>query len=258
MGRNILGRTIYPVHVYLIDGLLVDTGARVVGRTLSDTLADQHLDTIVNTHYHEDHTGNNSYFTDRPGVKILVHPGSLPYLANPRLIGMQLYRRVTWGMPRPSMAVAIGLELETEGHSFKITPTPGHTRDHICLYEPQEGWLFTGDLFCSEKVTHFTPEEDFATTMDSLTKVAALDVDTVFCSLRGIIPNGRRALERKIEYWENLRGQVLELHQRGHKPGQIRKELLGSEGTLNFFSRGHFSKQNLIDSILKTASAGSQ
>lgn len=255
MGRSILGRTLYPVHSYLIGSLLVDTGARVAGRALAGALNDYCLDTIVNTHYHEDHTGNNWLFTTRPGIKILVHPGSLPYLADPGLIGMQLYRRITWGVPGPSLGTPIGRELKTESHTFQVIHTPGHTRDHICLYEPSKGWLFTGDLFCSEKVTHFTPEEDFAATMSSLAKVAALNVDTVFCSLRGIIPGGRRALERKMEYWDNLREQVLELRRRGFRPDQIRKELLGSEGTLNFVSRGHFSKQRLIDSILKTTSA---
>ena len=30
---------------------------------------------------------------------------------------------------------------------FQVIYTPGHSPDHICLFEHKHGWLFTGDLF---------------------------------------------------------------------------------------------------------------
>ena len=33
----------------------------------------------------------------------------------------------------------------------KVIHTPGHCSNHLCLYEPNKGWLFTGDLFVGGK-----------------------------------------------------------------------------------------------------------
>lgn len=39
--------------------------------------------------------------------------------------------------------------LYTDRYRFAVLHTPGHSNDHICLLEPDEGWLFSGDLFLS-------------------------------------------------------------------------------------------------------------
>jgi glyoxylase-like metal-dependent hydrolase (beta-lactamase superfamily II) len=49
-----------------------------------------------------------------------------------------------------------------------VIPTPGHSEDHICLFEPNEGWLFSGDLFISERVKYMREDENVYSLLDSL------------------------------------------------------------------------------------------
>ncbi|MCK4316124.1 MAG: MBL fold metallo-hydrolase, partial [Anaerolineae bacterium] len=151
LGRTLAGRGRYWTTAYLVDGLLVDTGCAFSAPELVEALAETHLTGIVNTHTHEDHIGANGPLQRRyDGLEIRAHPLALPVLADPR--GQQplhLYRRVMWGWPEPSRAQSVsdGEVIGTERHRFQVIYTPGHSPDHICLYEPDQGWLFTGDLF---------------------------------------------------------------------------------------------------------------
>jgi hypothetical protein len=87
-------------------------------------------------------------------------------------------------------------------------------------------------------------------TLESLKRLAALDVRTIFCGLKGVVEDGGKALKEKIRGMEELRDRALELHQKGLSPREIRRRLLGLEDKMYTITGGHFSKQNVIDSIL--------
>jgi glyoxylase-like metal-dependent hydrolase (beta-lactamase superfamily II) len=206
--------------------------------------------TIVNTHHHEDHIGNNRLFQDRFGAEIYAHPGALAFLEEPRRIGMQLYRRAVWNTPDPSRGRPIGDTVSTSRRSLQVILTPGHCPDHICLYEPAAGLLFAGDIFCGKRVAYFRADEDFCVTLESLKRLAELDIRTIYCGLKGVVEDGAKALKEKIRGMEELRDKALELRQKGSSPREIRRRLLGIEDKMYTITGGHFSKQNVIDSIL--------
>ncbi len=62
--------------------------------------------------------------------------------------------------------------------------------------------------------------------------------------------DGAKALREKIRGMEELRDKALELRQKGLSPREIRRRLLGLEDKMYCITSGHFSKQNVIDSIL--------
>jgi hypothetical protein len=64
------------------------------------------------------------------------------------------------------------------------------------------------------------------------------------------VKKGGKALKEKIRSMEELRDRALELHHRGLSPRKIRRRLLGLEDKMHTITGGHFSKQNVIDSIL--------
>ena len=78
----------------------------------------------------------------------------------------------------------------------------------------------------------------------------ALDIGTIYCGLKGVVEDGGNALKEKIRGMEELRDRALELHQKGLSPREIRRRLLGLEDKMYTITGGHFSKQNVIDSIL--------
>jgi glyoxylase-like metal-dependent hydrolase (beta-lactamase superfamily II) len=81
--------------------------------------------------------------------------------------------------PRPNHRVADGETLKLGRREFVGVHTPGHTADHLCLFDPTDGVLLSGDHVLPSITPHISglgsvsddPLTDF---IDSLDKVAAL------------------------------------------------------------------------------------
>ena len=250
MGRSVLGFLLYPVYAFLVDDTLIDTGTNRAEEAFLSALKGRTIRQIINTHHHEDHTGNNAEIQKRFGVPIYVHQRALAYLENPRLMDLRFYQRVVWDWPQRSRGTAIGSYIEAGSYRLEVLHAPGHTGDHICLYEPDQKWLFTGDLFCGTNFLYLRRDENYLQILDSLKKISTLDVETLFCNLKGAVSNGKEALLKKIARMEQLRDEILALNEKGLPPDKIRQKVLGNEGAMGFVTRGHYSKQNTVDSIL--------
>jgi glyoxylase-like metal-dependent hydrolase (beta-lactamase superfamily II) len=82
--------------------------------------------------------------------------------------------------PRPNTRVADGESLRLGGRDFIGVHTPGHTADHLCLFDPENGVLLSGDHVLPSITPHISglgsvsddPLNDF---IGSLDKVAALE-----------------------------------------------------------------------------------
>ena len=250
MISQFLGIPLYGVHAFFIDGLLIDTGF-FHGQNKFMELCDQ-LDpeVVVNTHYHEDHTGNNFWIVKKFGLLPLAHPRTPSYMKNlPQW--MRLYRRFTWGIPPVSEMAALDSEIQTRNYRFLVVATPGHSDDHICLYEPNEEWLFSGDLFIDKQVKYLRDDEDIYDILDSLRKVMVLRPKKMFCGFSGIIDSAGEAIRYKIEYLENMKSDVERGLQEGLPILEIQRRLLGRGDRLGFISAGDLSKRNLISAFLK-------
>ena len=131
----------YYTAAYWVDGLMIDTGCFYTVTELVSALEKLNVDRVVSTHSHEDHIGANAALAKRFGAEILAHPLAIPVLAVPRdQKHLNPYQVVMWGYPEPSFAVSIPDAIQTAHHHFNVIHTPGHSSDHICLYEPHEGW----------------------------------------------------------------------------------------------------------------------
>lgn len=250
MARTAFGKPLYTVEAYLVDGWLIDTGlpatsAEIVRFALERRKA---MRGVANTHQHEDHAGGDAALHQALGFVPRAPELAIPSLAAPPRL--ELYRWVIWGQPRPVHAQPIGEWLDTEHHRFQVIPTPGHCPDHVCLLEPDEGWLFSGDLYIAERAKYLRAEEDAPKILDSLRRALTLDFHTLFCSHAGVVPDGKTALRRKLDYWENIRGRAGEMLQAGQPLESIRDQLLGPEGRMTPITRGHFSKLNLVRSLV--------
>lgn len=130
--------------------VLVDAGN--VG-TVIDKLHDHGgIDAVVLTHTHGDHVGVLNEVVEEFGVEV-------------------------WGYDPESIYVDNALEesetVEMAGKEFDILHTPGHKEDHVCLYSPDEGVLFAGDLvFAGGSFGRTDLEEgDRETLVESIEKV---------------------------------------------------------------------------------------
>ncbi len=254
LARKVPARWIYWTTAYWVDGMVVDTGCAHAAPELLAALANKSVTNIVNTHTHEDHIGANDDLQARfTGLKISAHPLALPVLAAPRHEQpLHLYRRVFWGWPKPSQAdpVADGDTLETDHHRFQVIYTPGHSPDHICLYEPDEGWLFTGDLFVGGKERALRAGYNIWQIIASLKRIAALPVSVLFPGCAQMRENPADEFRAKINYLDDLGGRVLELHQKGWGIPAIVRAVCGGPMQIEWMTLGHFTRRNLVLSYL--------
>lgn len=251
MGRSIGRATIYPVHSFLVNDVLVDTGTPFAQREFLKKLKERKVTKIINTHFHEDHIGNNRAIQKMFNADIYAHKESLPFISDPRKNYLRLYQRLTWKLPEKSRAKPIGDEILSNGYRLKVIESKGHSIGGVFLYEEDKKWLFTGDMFCGIKNIYQRSDENFNGMLNSLKSIARLNIDAVFCGLKGVIPDGGQALKRKVEFMGNLKQNTEKLYKEGVPPVKIKKQLLGREDMMFIVSGGHFSKQNIINSIVE-------
>ncbi len=245
LARRLFGRNLYFTAAYFVDGLLIDTGFHYSAHNFFENLRHKSVEQIVNTHSHEDHVGANYLFQTHLGLKAKAHSAAIDLIRNPPA-KLKLYRRVVWGVPESAATVPIEQEIETENYTLKVIGLPGHSEDHIGFFEPDQGWLFGGDLFLSVKVKVLRYDENIYKIIDSLKKAIKLPVKMYFCSSGKILTRPIYYLKLKLEFYENVQYNVLKLRQEGFKLKKIRDEVLGREEVLTYLSQGEFSKINLV------------
>lgn len=172
--------------------LCVDPGE---AQPVLDFLARENLElhAILLTHHHFDHIG---------GTAELVH-------SNP---GIAVYGPNDPRIPLITHSLQDKDSLELNSYRFTILATPGHTSTHICLHEPNHGWLFCGDTLFSAgcgRVFDGTIE----VLHSSLQKLKNLADETkVYCAHEYTLQNLRFAMtvEPNNQAAQNLKQKLLQ------------------------------------------------
>ena len=252
IARTIAGHGLYFTAAYLVDGLMIDTGSAHAETELLSLLEDTPVEQIAHTHSHEDHIGATGAIQERFGVPAFIHPSGLPVLEAPvEKQPLRPYQRIMWGYPRGARGSAVGPEIKTGRCCFKMIPTPGHSIDHICLFEPGRGWLFTGDAFVGGKDRALRADFNIRGILASLKKLARLEPRIMFTASGSVRKNPIQDLADKISYLEETGQKIMELHRQGLSCREIRKKLFGPEMAIRYFTLGHFSGLNLVRSYIE-------
>lgn len=252
MSRSIFGRPFWWTTAYWVDGLLIDTGPRFATRALLNALRNLHVDQVVITHAHEDQTGGLvAVLQQYPKATIYAAARSLPSLADPTRIVLPFYRRLVWGQPQPCR-VARSLDtvnnlIRTPNYSFRAVETPGHTPDHIALFEPHQRWLFSGDVFSYSQNNAWAAEADLFGVICSLRTLADLRPERLFPSDGRISRTPLPELHGKIGQLLQLTREVAQLDALGLSKDEIVLRLFHKEPPLHFWTLGYYSAANLVD-----------
>ncbi len=250
MGREMEGTVLYWTAAYLVDGLLIDTGCAYTAEELGRFLLGQRVEQVVNTHHHEDHIGANAFVQRQLGLEIYAHPRAIPLIKN----GFPLlkYQEMVWGYPELTAVRPLPGTIRTKHYSFEVIETPGHSPDHIALFEREQGWCFSGDLFVSENLKMLRADEDIDGISASLEKLPALPSEelTLYTSLGRVVPDGKRAVASFLEYLRDLRRKVAGLAGGSLTAPEIRDHIFGRETQMEPLTGGHFSVLNLIEQLM--------
>jgi len=254
MARTLFGRGLYFTTAYWVDGLMIDTGCAYTAVELTAALGDCQVKRVVNTHSHEDHIGGNYALQQQWDAELFAHKLALPVLADPKgNQQLELYRRVMWGYPEPSAARPLGESVETANYRFQVIETPGHSPDHVCLYEPDHGWLFSGDLYIGGRDRALRREYKIWQIIESLKKISQLEIEILFPGSAGVRENPAGEMAAKITYLEQTGHRALALHKEGLTVAAIRRRLFGRELPIAYLTNGHFSGDHLVRSFLSEA-----
>ena len=252
MARAFLGRPLEWTAAFYVDGVLIDTGPRHTAGELTRVLRNVTVDQIVVTHGYEDHTGGLAALMRRyPHARVFAARRTLPLLQHPERIDMPRYRRFIWGRPEPVQHALplddLGDRIFSENYEFRVVETPGHTRDHISLFEPTQRWLFSGDTFVPGRDRALSADCDLFAMMGSLRTLAELRPERVFTGSGDVVRTPLPELHAKIGDYVRLCRDVARLEAAGFDVPDIVRRLGRSEPAIRRWTFGHVSAGNLVN-----------
>ena len=107
---------------------------------------------IVNTHGHFDHVGADGSLREAfAGSELAIHGGDARLLSEAHDHGVIFGARLD-KQPAPDRLLEDGAVLSAGSLSLRVIHTPGHTQGGVCLFEENEGVLFTGDTLFAGSV----------------------------------------------------------------------------------------------------------
>lgn len=237
------------VHCFVVDGVLIDTGAKTLEKEFTSFFKQQDIEQAVLTHHHEDHTGCAGFIQKELQVPIYMNEKMMDYCN--KKADYPLYRKFFWGKRDGFHAKPIGATFSSQNATWDVIETPGHAVDHLVFLNRKTGQLFTGDLYCMERTKVILREESIPTIIESLKKVLNYDFGDVFCSHAGYLKTGRVALQRKLDYLVDLQGQTISLYEKGFSPKTITDMLFPKKYPITHFSSGEWGSVHIINSIIK-------
>ena len=242
-----IGNMQMDIYFYMIDNTLIDSGPSRLEKPSLELITNAAVDRVLYTHHHEDHTGNGAAL-EKLGYEQWIHPLGQNICANEADIPW--YREQFWGKRPPFQTKPLKETFDTGKRTLQVLYTPGHSFDHVALYDASEGILFTGDLFVQPRPKSLFEFEIVPEHIQSLQYLLEQDFETTFCHHQGYLKDGRQALEKKLNYWLELTERVQEEANRGYTIDEITKKLFPKQHPMNIVSEGQNSPKHIVRSIL--------
>jgi glyoxylase-like metal-dependent hydrolase (beta-lactamase superfamily II) len=235
----------YGVSVYVVRGVMIDTGFPAIGSQLEHWLDAHPIDGAIVTHAHEDHAGNVARLARR-GLPIQMAAESDAAARHPGHIG--LYRRVCWGAYG-----ALTASLEPFSHpALTLTPAAGHSADHHVVWDEERETLFCGDLFIGVKVRIAHRDEDLRAQVRVLREAAARRPRRVFDGHRGALADPVGELLAKADWIDETVHAIESRARDGWSDRAIRNDVLGREDGTGIASFGDYSRLNFVRSVVRS------
>lgn len=216
---------------YLVEGedkaLLIDSGMGLGNiKPLVEFLTDKPI-TLVNTHAHFDHVGDNWRF---PETHLLDLPDYVKRLESGDVFQADAENRTpealwyngepwfdlkTWHTkPCKVVPVSEGHVFDLGGRNLRIISTPGHTKDSIMLADDENKLLFTGDtIYPAAMYAYIEGPEMVPVYLSTVIKLAQQYTEyTLFCSHNNPVWEGSVLTEIADAFGKVLSGAVIGDH----------------------------------------------
>jgi glyoxylase-like metal-dependent hydrolase (beta-lactamase superfamily II) len=247
------------VNVYLIQGeegwMMVDTGWDT--REAFDALEKQtkeigigfeDISQIIITHFHADHFGLAGRLKQLSGATVALHQAEKDFIYS-RYINMDslLAEMAQWlrlhGVPErklprlqkaslgvrkfvlpasPEIALKGGEKIPHGSFNFEVLWTPGHSPGHICLYEPRERILLSGDhilptIFPNVGLHPQSGDNPLGDYLHSLEAIEQLEVDLILPAHEHVFTGLRQRVKELYRHHEERRAAIINVLKEGAK-----------------------------------------
>ena len=169
-----------------------------------------------------------------------------------------------FGPPTATIVSEIPSLIETNNFRFEILHTPGHSADHICLFEKEKKWLFSGDLYVAADLDSQLSDVDGSQWINSLELILKLKPKCLFDD-HGKVVQGEKEVEKllseKLTFLQTLKSRILEEAKNPISISEITKRVFNkktfvnqitySEGWLSLLTGSDFTRNNMVHSFLK-------
>lgn len=252
VGWSPVGRPIMTAFCYRVGPVMVDTGFRHMEREVITWAGEGRPEMVLLTHHHEDHSGNGAALRQGFNLPVYAHPETVKAVR----AGFRIrpYQHLIWGRCRPFEAFPVTGEIDVGRWRFIPVHTPGHSPDHTVYWVPEEGWLFSGDLYLGDRIKFFRADERIDQQILSLRRVLELEFEALWCGHRPRPGQGKRHLAAKLSFLEDLYGNVANLWNKGCSRREIMTDLgLREDWTVRCLTLGNASMRNLVDSVIASS-----
>ncbi|CAI4224931.1 unnamed protein product [Auanema sp. JU1783] len=199
LGQNPGPFTLQGTNTYLIGNgkkrILVDTGEPNISKYISElksALGENEIDSIIVTHWHNDHVGG------LPSVIENVVGKKVPVYKFRKIGGEEDPEHFTY--------VEDGQEVKVDGATVRFVHTPGHTIDHAALYLLEENALFSADCILGEGTTVFEDLHDY---MCSLDKIKSFKASRIYPGHGPVIEKTEEKVDEYIGHRVKRENEIL-------------------------------------------------
>lgn len=234
----------YEVSAYVVRGVLVDTGFAHARRALLAALDEISPRAAIVTHWHEDHAGNVEALARR-GLPMRLHGSAEATLRARPSIGA--YRHFVWGRSPRLISPLVQADIAP----LEVLALPGHTADHLAVWDAERRILVSGDLFLGVKVKVAHRHEAPRQLLASLKSAAALEPRLLLDAHRGPLDDATSRLRGKVAWLEETIGAIAARAAHGASPRAIARAVLGREEPVGYVSRGEYSKLAFVQAVLE-------
>lgn len=248
------------VAAYLVDDerpAIIETGMAESTERLIEGIRDLGVDPatvehVVPGHAHLDHAGGARALLERaPDATVYVHGSMVEWLTDAeRLDRLVESSREALGDsfaaigapdgPLPAERVTTvpdgGTTIETGDRTLEVLHTPGHSVDHVSVWDADAALLFSNEVLGRYYPRADTwlppttlPKFDFAAVEESMARLRDLEPETLVLSHVGVRPDVDRAFERAADRLEAFRERVPELYAANDGDLAATREAVGRE-----------------------------